>query len=130
MKNLLIIAIDDGYDAYADAALRERREAGLPPYSAMAIIRAESAKPTGALDFLRLARSLLVARAVARVEVSYPIPALMERRAGKYRALVVIRASRRSHTGELIADHMDRLEDLARQTRVRWSLDIDPQDTL
>ena len=122
--------IDHGYNAYADAALRERREAGLPPYSAMAIIRAESARPTGALDFLRLARSLLVERAVARVEVSYPIPALMERRAGKYRALVVIRASRRSHTGQLISDHMERLEDLARQMRVRWSLDIDPQDTL
>ena len=122
--------IDDGYNAYAVAALRERKQAGLPPYSAMAIIRAESAKPAGALDFLRLARGLLVARAIPQVEVSYPIPALMERRAGKYRALVVIRASRRSHSGQLISDHMERLEDLARQTRVRWSLDIDPQDTL
>ena len=122
--------IDDGYNAYAEAALRERKQAGLPPYSAMVIIRAESAKPTGALDFLRQARGLLVGHAVARVEVSYPIPALMERRAGKYRALVVIRASKRAHTGELISDHLERLEDLARQARVRWSLDIDPQDTL
>ncbi|MCZ6893926.1 MAG: primosomal protein N' [Gammaproteobacteria bacterium] len=122
--------IDDGYNAYAEAALRERKQAGLPPYSAMVILRAESAKPTGALDFLRQARGVLVEHAVARVEISYPIPALMERRAGKYRALVVIRASRRSHTGELISDHLERLEDLARQARVRWSLDIDPQDTL
>ena len=28
--------IDDGYNAYAVAALRERKQAGLPPYSAMA----------------------------------------------------------------------------------------------
>ena len=122
--------IEDGYDAYAKTALKQRKEAGLPPYSAMAIVRAESGKRAGALDFLGLVRGVLTHQADEQLEVSYPIPALMERRAGKYRALIVIRARSRARSGDLLSGHLDDIEGLARKTHVRWSLDVDPQDTL
>jgi primosomal protein N' (replication factor Y) (superfamily II helicase) len=122
--------IEEGYEAYANTALHQRKEAGLPPYSAMTIVRAESGKPSGALDFLGLVRNVLTREADGQLEVSYPIPALMERRAGRYRALIVIRASGRAHSSQLLSDHLSDIEELARGARVRWSLDVDPQDTL
>jgi len=122
--------IKDGYDGYVQDALRQREEAGLPPYSAMTIVRAESRQPTKALEFLGLVRDVLNTPAQEGFEVSYPIPAFMERRAGKYRALVVIRANSRVRSGQLLETHLSRIDDLARKARVRWSLDVDPQDTL
>ncbi len=122
--------IGQGYAAYADIALREREASGLPPYRAMALVRAESAEPARALTFLGEARRLLDDGSRNGLDISYPIPAVMERRAGRYRALIVVTARQRPVIGRLFAAQLDALDQLARTHRVRWSLDIDPQDTL
>ncbi|MEX2480574.1 MAG: primosomal protein N' [Gammaproteobacteria bacterium] len=121
--------IDEGYAAYAAQALAERREAALPPYAAMAIVRGESTQIARPLEFLAAARKLLLSEA-SPVAVSFPIPALMERRAGRYRGLIVISADSRRAIGRLLGRHMDDLDALARRVRVRFSIDVDPQDTL
>ncbi len=52
---LLNRLIAEGYEGFAASALEERREAGWPPYSRLAMLRAE-AKDSGGLDlFLRAA---------------------------------------------------------------------------
>ena len=122
--------IDEGYEAYAQEALEQRREAALPPYGAMAILRAESAQPAAALKFLGEARRLLLAQAPAELDLSYPLPALMERRQGRYRALVVMRAAQRFDIGRLLRAALPALDELAAKARVRAAIDIDPQDTL
>lgn len=122
--------IEQGYDAYATAALAERRETGLPPFCAMAVLRAESSSAGRPLQFLAAARAELLQHGGAALEISFPIPALMERRAGRYRALIVISAHERALIGRVLGASMEALEQLARQIRLRWSLDIDPQDTL
>ena len=122
--------IDDGYAAYAERALLERRAASLPPYSAMAIIRAESSVPAAAMTYLATVRKHLLAHAASELDLSYPLPALMERRGGRFRALLVMRAVQRLDMGRLLTEQIEALEDLARRPRVRWAIDIDPQDTL
>ena len=122
--------IDQGYDVYAARALGERRAAGLPPYSAMAVIRADAAAPATALAYLAAARAHLLAHAEGELDLSYPLPALMERRGGRYRALMVVRAAQRLEIGRLFAAQIVALETLARRARVRWAIDVDPQDTL
>ncbi|MEQ8663406.1 MAG: primosomal protein N' [Gammaproteobacteria bacterium] len=121
--------IAEGYEAYAAVALEERRAAELPPFAAMAIVRAESPQATRPFEFLGELRQRLRAAAPG-VEVSYPIPALMERRAGRYRALVVLRAPARQAIGRLLGHCMDDIDSLARAARVRYAIDVDPQDTL
>ncbi len=122
--------IDDGYEAYAISALEQRREAALPPYGAMAILRAESAQPAAALKFLGEARRLLLAEAPAELDLSYPLPAMMERRAGRYRALMVMRAAQRFDIGRLLRAALPALDEMASKARVRPAIDVDPQDTL
>jgi primosomal protein N' (replication factor Y) len=122
--------IDEGYESYAASALEQRREAALPPYGAMAILRAESAQPAAALKFLGEARRLLLAAAPAELDLSYPLPAMMERRAGRYRALMVMRAAQRFDIGRLLRAALPALDEMAGKARVRPAIDIDPQDTL
>ena len=122
--------IEDGYESYATCALRQRREAALPPYGAMAILRAESAQPAAALKFLGEARRLLLAAAPAELDLSYPLPAMMERRAGRYRALMVMRAAQRFDIGRLLRAALPALDEMANKARVRPAIDVDPQDTL
>jgi primosomal protein N' (replication factor Y) len=122
--------ISDGYEAYANAALIERREAGLPPFAAMAIVRAESPDAARPIEFLGQVRRLLLTTDEPVADISYPIPALMERRAGRYRALIVIRSANRTRIGRMFTAAVPEITSLASRHRVRWSLDIDPQDTL
>ena len=122
--------IHEGYEAYARDALDQRREAALPPYGAMAILRAESAQPSAALKFLGEARRLLLTQASAELDLSYPLPAMMERRQGRYRALMVMRAAQRFDIGRLLRAALPALDELATKARVRPAIDIDPQDTL
>ena len=122
--------IDEGYEAYAHDALEQRREAALPPYGAMAILRAESSQPAAALKFLGEARRLLLAQAPTELDLSYPLPAMMERRQGRYRALMVMRAAQRFDIGRVLRAALPALDELADKARVRQAIDIDPQDTL
>ncbi len=122
--------IDEGYPAFAEAALPERQEAGLPPYTAMAVVRAESSDAKRPLAFLREIREQLITRSPGPIELSYPVSALMERRAGRYRALLALRAGERSTLGGLLRQSMDSIDASARRWRVRCAVDVDPHETL
>jgi primosomal protein N' (replication factor Y) len=54
----------------------------------------------------------------------------MERRAGRYRAQLLLQASRRGDLQRLLRAWVPELERLEHSRQVRWSLDVDPQDTL
>jgi len=49
---LLVQLTEQGYFAFADQALSERRASGLPPFSHLALLRAEAHKPGQGEDFL------------------------------------------------------------------------------
>jgi primosomal protein N' (replication factor Y) len=55
---LLRQLVESGYPAFARAALEERREAQLPPYASMALLRAEATSAEHPRAFLEAARGL------------------------------------------------------------------------
>jgi len=119
--------IRDGYGAFAAAELVERRAAHLPPFSRQALVRAEAANAEAPHAFLNgLAQQ--VREESPQVEVWGPVPAPMEKRAGRYRAHLLLQADSRP----VLQRCLDRLMDLAGSAegarRVRWSLDVDPVD--
>jgi len=128
---LLVQLCEQGYAAFARQALQERKAAGLPPFSHLALLRAEAAQPKRALDFLGNACLLAEkqqAQLGSRVELLGPIPAPMERRAGKYRAQLLLKAATRRELHRLLAPWLIALEAEHSSRRVRWSLDVDPMD--
>ena len=63
------------------------------------------------------------------VEVWGPVPATMERRAGRYRAQLVLQSDRRGELQRLLSSLVRQLETTKEARRVRWSVDVDPADT-
>jgi len=125
---LLQTLIHGGYPAFAEAALTEREAAGLPPARAMALIRAEAPGQTAPLNFLKAAAATLPAN--SSVEVLGPYPSPMERRAGRYRAQLMLQADQRGTLQALLTDWLPGVSALPMARRVRWSVDVDPAEML
>ena len=124
---LLRTLVDGGYGALSDALLEERRMAGLPPFSHLALLRAEAAQADAPLRFLNEARRMMMADC-AGVQVSDAIPAGMGKRAGNTRAQLLLQSSSRAALQRRLSDWITQLEKLPTARRVRWSLDVDPGD--
>jgi primosomal protein N' (replication factor Y) len=127
---LLTQLLRQGYGAFAAAALAERTEVGLPPLSFQALLRADSQIEQLALDFLFNARTLAESLAPGAVEIWGPAPASMERRAGRYRAQLLLQARQRRPLHSLVDRLLKRLRGQSADRRLRWSIDIDPQESL
>ncbi len=125
---LLATLLADGYDAFAQLALAEREAAGWPPFTALAVLRAEAVEPGAAGKFLRAARSAALALGLPRVRLLGPAPPPMERRAGRYRGQLLLLADTRPPLHALLAAWLPRLEELPESRRARWALDVDPTE--
>jgi primosomal protein N' (replication factor Y) len=123
---LLEQLITGGYDAFATAALEERRAARWPPYSRLAVLRAEAARREPPLAFLARAHELAASLGTGEVELLGPATAPMERRAGLYRAQLLLEAPTHSPLQRLLARWLPAVEALPEARLVRWSIDVDP----
>jgi primosomal protein N' (replication factor Y) len=123
---LLNRLIAQGYEGFALRALEERREAGWPPYSRLALLRAE-ARDSGALDrFLRAAADAGQPRGAAAVTVLGPASAVLARRADHYRAHLLIESAGRAALHSFLTGWLPRIEKLPGPPGLRWSIDVDP----
>jgi primosomal protein N' (replication factor Y) len=123
---LLQTLVKEGYPGFAELALAERADAALPPFSWQALLRAEAADQETPSLFLRQARA--AEEPPADVELMGPVPAPMERRAGRWRAQLLASSNRRTALHEFLDRWAPRLERLPAARRVRWSLEVDPAE--
>ncbi len=127
---LLQTLLADGYHRFAKDALKERRAASLPPYVAMAMIRAEAPNPELPLKFLTVLIERVRAQGMQGSEILGPIPAAVERKAGRYRAQMAITAQSRMVLAATVKSFVDASSDVPMRRKVRWAIDIDPHDTI
>jgi len=127
---LLLSLQRQGYPAFAAAALEERRQAALPPFSHQALMRAESQDAQVALKFLERAAGEATDVAAKGVAVLGPIPASMERRGGRYHAHLLAQSDLRSDLQAFLKAWLARVRALKGGGKMRWSLDTDPQEML
>ena len=124
---LLQLLITQGFNAFAASALAERRLMGLPPYGYLALIRAEATKQD--LPLLVLEAAARSARlAAGPIEVWGPIPAPMEKKAGRFRAHLLLKSSQRAALHQMLPQLVATLEAMPEARKVRWSLDVDAQE--
>ena len=127
---LLDTLLREGYGRFARTMLTERREAALPPHTHMALIRSEAVDAEAPKAFLEAVREAGEAQCGDDVLLMGPVPAPMERRAGRYRAQLLLQAAQRSPLHALLRRLVPVLPDLPGARRARWSVDVDPQDML
>jgi primosomal protein N' (replication factor Y) len=126
---LLQTLVREGYDAFAQAALRERAEAHYPPFAHQALLRAEANRPGPPDDFLEQVAAWLRQLPDLQVELWGPVPAPMARRVGRHRAHLLLQADRRAQLHPVLSALQHHLAQWKGARKVRWSLDVDPVDT-
>ena len=124
---LLQDLVNNGYQDFARFALQERDDAQLPPITNMAIVRAEGHNIKQVVDFLT---DLVPVQGLTGIQLLGPIPAPLERIAGKYRFQLHIHALERPLLHQYLAQMVDYLSTSKLAQKVRWSLDVDPIDMI
>lgn len=131
---LLTTLIRGGYHAFADAELEQRADAGFPPFAHIALLRAEAAQIDAPMQFLHAAKAALQPFAATRRDAASglaldgPVAAPMPRRAGHYRAQLMLTAKTRRDLHPALDAALPAIHALPEARKVRWSLDVDPVD--
>ena len=119
------------FAGFAAQQLQEREQAGLPPFSFQALLRAEARTQQAAQDFLNAAKALGEARlpADAGVLSVYPaVPMSMQRVANVERAQMLVESHSRKHLQQFLATWQEDFQQLRAQHKavLRWAIDVDP----
>ena len=113
------------YAAFADSLLQEREIMQFPPYSHVALLKAEANDYALVLRFLRFAAE--TARAMnLNVTVYDPVRPQMERLKGMERGQLLMHAADRLSLQRLLHPLVEQLREHPLNARIRWAVDVDP----
>jgi primosomal protein N' (replication factor Y) len=117
------------FDAFARSQLLERQAAGLPPYTHLALLRAEAREASAAQAFLHESGAMAAAQAQALgVRLYAPVPPYLQRVAGVERLQMLLESPSRSALQRLLSGWLPQLQGLKARHRglLRWAVDVDP----
>lgn len=123
---LLRCLVEEGYQAFSQQLLEERHTLGLPPIAHWAVLRSDALEASESVDLLREAASLLPDN--EGCEVLGPMPALMERRGGRWRFVLLLQHLSRPALQSVLSRWIPAVAALPSARRVRWSIDVDPAE--
>ena len=117
------------FGAFAADQLEERRHLGLPPFTHLALLRAEAKEAADAEAFLRAAAEVAQGLAAASAVTLYPpVPPPVARVAGVERLQMLAESASRPALQRLLADWLPALHALrtTHKSVRRWAIDVDP----
>ncbi len=124
---LLRSLIESGYEGFASTALAERAQAHWPPYTRLALMRADAPELAPVMRFLEAARDLAMPPP-AHVSILGPVPASMARRADRHHAQLLIESGSRGALQSFLTEWVGAVAKVSLTQRVHWSLNVDPID--
>lgn len=127
---LLQDLVQNGYAHFARTALQERKLLNLPPYSFQTVIKADSPNPELVHDFIQRVTQLCQQYGAPDLQVVGPLTPVMEKRAGRHRALMLLQCPNRRHLQHYLLALVPAIESLPLHHSLRWHLDVDPADIL
>jgi primosomal protein N' (replication factor Y) len=127
------------YPAFAEQQLQERKKAGMPPFSAQALVRAEARTQEAAQAFLNLARQTALNDMalwpgwdviLEQVFVYPAVPMSIQRVANVERAQMLVESPSRAALQKFLAAWHDVLHATRAAPEckglIRWAVDVDP----
>ena len=119
------------YPLFAAQTLVEREQAGMPPFSFQAILRAEARTQDAAQAFLRLACACAQDRHLAEaVQLYAPVPMTVQKVANVERAQLLVESHSRAALQRFLTQWHDSLHqakhDPVCKGLLRWAIDVDP----
>ncbi|HSV78118.1 MAG TPA: primosomal protein N' [Ramlibacter sp.] len=115
------------YPAFADQQLRERQQAGMPPFAYQAVLRAEARTQEVAREFLQAAADASgQLPGASHVQVYAPVPMQVQRVANVERAQLLVESASRPALQAFLAGWQAELLALKLRGMIRWAVDVDP----
>jgi primosomal protein N' (replication factor Y) (superfamily II helicase) len=124
---LLNTLVQEDYRKFAQQTLAERKTALLPPVRYSALIRCESKSQDQNKEFLQQYSQLLRANSENLIDIWGPIPAPMERKAGRFQSHMVLLSTDRARLHFYIRHWWQNMLQ-QKPSGMKLSLDIDPQE--
>ena len=124
---LLNTLLESGYRSFAKQTLKERKAAWMPPYRYAALLRCESKDQELNQSFLQEHAQVLRQASENSIDIWGPIPAPMERKAGRYQAHMVLLSKDRARMHFYIRQWWQNVWH-NKPNGMKLSLDIDPQE--
>ena len=122
---LLNELVREGYSSFAKALLNSRKQAALPPYAYLALLRTEARREQELLQFLHAVKRQF---SLHPVQCMGPAPAPLARKDYEYRMQLLVKAEKRSQLAAALYALRQWLDSDKRHQRLRLSIDVDPQD--
>ena len=122
----------EGYVTFARYLLEERLALGLPPYRHLTIIRAEAANPEQGEKFLQRCRDALQKQMNNVLDLTCigPLPAALERKKGRFRYQLSFLSADRRAVQKALSKLAPEFESQPLAHKVKWSLDVDPLESM
>lgn len=121
--------VDQPYSEFLRLLSAERQKTHWPPYSYLALIQSSAPNQQTALHFLQQVKQAL-AHVETTVEIMGPVPALMAKRAGRYRMQLLLRAQHRHVLQQFLHQALALIETVKPDRSLRWHIDVDPLDVV
>lgn len=125
---VLLQLINEGYGPFARTLLEQRRNGRLPPYMHCLLLKAEAGTRELPQQFLQQASAIARAAGSRDLEIFGPMQSPLGKKAGHFRAQLILQAGKRSTLQRLGHSLVAALDELPLGRRVRWSIDVDPLD--
>jgi primosomal protein N' (replication factor Y) len=126
----LQLLLERGYADYAQSLLQERQHTGMPPFGYLLLLRAEAGQASQAESFLRSIRDHTAAGVPPGGRLIGPLPAPMQRRGGRHRMHLHAVCPTRGGAQQVAELLVTAAQSNPDARRVRWNLDVDPQDMM
>ena len=125
----LIKLMNHSYAEFTNFLLKERQATNMPPFSQLALIKADAKQSGAALNFLKRINMLsdeINSQFSEEINSIGPVPAPIEKRAGRFRTQLILKTKRKSTLQQFLYKLVIQVEKLVIPSGVRWSIDVDP----
>lgn len=122
---LLNLLVQQGYGPFAQSLLTLRKQAELPPYSHLAMLRAQSKALPKVLTFLHAIKKQLKTSGITSLG---PAPAPLARKANYHRMQLLIKAPTRQEREQALLRMRAAITQQQLDKSIDWAIDVDPID--
>jgi primosomal protein N' (replication factor Y) (superfamily II helicase) len=127
---LLKLLGEHHYENFAERLMDERRLSGMPPFTYLAVARADAPQAASARKLLQAARDYCETLSPPSPDVHYlgPFPAPLERRNSRFRFQLILVSDKRHDLHRVLGQLSRWIGSNSSTRKIRCSIDVDPQD--
>ena len=123
---LLQILLKQGYQPFANEILKIRKQTQWPPYSCMAILRANAPDNETIDKFLNQAKKY--SKPNQHIQILGPVNAQMHKRKNRQHAHLLIKSKQRKELHRFLNQWLPQVRKIKLTKKLAWSMDIDPNE--